>query len=138
MRANPWPGAHVATLRRRWAEGATATEIGMELHRTRSSVCGMAFRLKLSGKRERAWAPKRTPRPRVFKAFKYKKERLERPALVEPLNIPFLEARSGQCRAITDAARFAQRVCGHVTDERGVYCAAHTAIFYTPSKAKAR
>ncbi len=148
----PWPESHLSTLRREWSNGLSATQIAPLVQRTRSAVCGMVFRLGLTrapgspridpnsiAKIARKRSCVRRERHPRFIAPKFNKERvMERPALVEPLQIPFLEREAGQCRAITDATPFAQRCCGHPADSAGIYCAAHVAIFYTPSKARGR
>lgn len=137
----PWPGADIETLRQRWAEGISAREIGYEIGRSRSAVCGMAYRLKLSHveTQRRALMP-RVPRhvrtrPPVRRLPKFNKVRhMEKLAPVEPLNIPFLETAPGQCKAVTDPTRFEQRCCGHPVNERGVYCPAHEALHYEASR----
>lgn len=140
-----WPGADLATLNKCWAEGLSVREIAAQIGRTRSAVCGMAYRLGLSHPetQRRANTP-RTPRhvrtkPPIRRMPKFNKVRhMEKPAPVAPLNVPFAENGPDQCRAITDTTPWEQRCCGHPVDERGTYCAAHRAIFYTPSKAKGR
>lgn len=52
MRPNTpdWTEAEKATIRKQWAEGFTARQIGLGLGRSRSAVCGMARRLKLKAR----------------------------------------------------------------------------------------
>lgn len=142
--SDPWPGAEIAILRQCWAEGLSAREIANAVGRTRSAVCGMAYRLKLSHpETQRRASMPRVPRhvrtrPPVRRMPKFNKVRhMEKLAPVDPLNIPFLETAPGQCRAVTDPTRFEQRCCGHPTTERGVYCPAHEALHHEGSRSKA-
>jgi len=63
MRANAWTEDGVTLLRKFWAEGATAAEIGLRLGGpSRSAVLGKVFRLRLngeSGKRAKNSAPRK-------------------------------------------------------------------------------
>jgi len=132
-----WTETRKATAKQRWLEGKSATEIAMELGGvSRNAVIGMIHRSSMQRSRP---TPARTPRPRIPRARKVNKVRhAEKPARVEPLNVPFLDTGPGMCSAVTDTTQWEQRCCGHPVDARGTYCAAHRAIFYTPAKAKAR
>jgi GcrA cell cycle regulator len=125
-----------------WREGATAAEIAHRLGGvTRNGVIGKLARRGIT----RTAAPRKSKPPVTARAVRerraaVRKEKriVEKPQPVEPLDIPFLQAKPGQCRAVTDATRFEQRICGHPADEGGVYCAAHRALFYQRTPAKAQ
>jgi GcrA cell cycle regulator len=58
MRADFWTKERVATLKRLWAEGASASVIGKKLGGiSRSAVLGKIFRLRLGGAHKPAKAP---------------------------------------------------------------------------------
>ena len=44
-----WTAEREEALRRLWANGASATAIGIELHMSRSAILGKVHRLKLGG-----------------------------------------------------------------------------------------
>lgn len=44
---NEWTADKIDTLRQMWANGATFSQIGMALHRSRSAIAGKVRRLKL-------------------------------------------------------------------------------------------
>ena len=139
-----WTASETDLAVRYWREGFSATQIAKLLPNKRS-------RNAIIGKVHRKLGPHHTPntayqdRKRARAASsdskinlnKIKGARLarrpekKRPEPVASLNSPFLETGFGQCRAITDATRFAQRCCGHPAN--GVYCDAHSALFYTPN-----
>jgi len=145
-----WTESRVETARSRWNEGCTASEIARLLGGvTRNAVIGKLNRLGLF----RDETAKREPRPRKLRqrkavnpnrvmgamlAARYEKRLRMKAEPIEPLQIPFLERESGQCRAITDTTAFAQRVCGHPIEDAGVYCPHHSALYYQPRKAPAR
>ena len=54
-----WTEAKIETLRRLWAEGLSAAEIGRRLRTTKNSIVGKAHRLKLDGRP----LPIRAPQP---------------------------------------------------------------------------
>lgn len=131
-----WTEAARECVRTRWNEGFSATQIARFLARdhhitkSRNAVIGVVFRAGLSRSDEarpqnamNARAVKR--RPRISAERRRKPEPAPTPEPVEPLNVPFLDRQFGQCCAITDAARFAQRVCGHPVAPGDVYCPAH-------------
>jgi hypothetical protein len=144
----PWTPDRTEKLRELWSEGHTASQIGNVLGVSRNSVIGVVHR--------RGWQRRLDPhcnstgrveqvrrvRRERYAAARPAKVRKEKPAPepapipVEPLHIPFLERQVGQCRAITDATRNAQRVCGHLIEGDGAFCRWHRAIYYVPADPK--
>lgn len=134
---NAWSDAEVALLHELWDEGRRPMQIVTAFAlagftRTRGVISDKANRLGLPARRELR-AAKTTHIP-----CKKQATYMEKPDPVAPLNIPFNDREPSQCRAITDATRYAQRVCGHPVDERGVYCEAHQKLFYVRSPSKHR
>lgn len=131
-----WPHDEVAVLRDCWARGLRPGEIANALvaagyaRRQPHAISDKANRLSLPA-RAALRAAKTVHRSSTRRATY-----MEKPQPIASLDVPFVEALPGQCRAVTDATRFEQKVCGHPVDEHGVYCAAHRAIFYTPTKAR--
>ena len=133
-----WTGENVAALRQGWAEGLTGGEIAKQRLPagmfTRQAVIGKARRLGLARRAPVAPPiPNRGRRHGGIRKFKVKKGgAMLKPEPIAPLNIPFLETRPGQCKAITDATRWNQRCCGHpIAADGDVYCPAHKALHYT-------
>lgn len=128
-----WTEAELLILRRNWANKRTPAEIAKALaqagfQRSQRNVSDKANKLGLPA-RPRAKTVHHIPKPKAARI-------MQKPEPIAPLNIPFLDVRSGECRAITDSTRDAQRWCGHPVDERGTYCSQHRAIFYTRSQGK--
>lgn len=138
-----WTEEREAALRKGWDDGLSGSEIAKQRLAgvfTRAAVVGKAWRLGLA-KRGRV----NPPRPKATRSSrntrhstKHRKEPVvTKPEPVEPLNIAFLETRPNQCRAITDATRYAQRCCGHpVAAEGEPYCPAHKALHWQKGKAR--
>lgn len=127
-----WTEAELNILRRNWANRRTPAEIAKALaqagfQRSQRNVSDKANKLGLPA-RPRTKTVHHLPKPKAAS--------MPKPDLIPSLNIPFLDVEFGQCRAITDATRDAQRCCGHPVDERGTYCSQHRAIFYTRSQGK--
>lgn len=136
-----WTAEEVESAARLWREGSSQSAIAKALNRSIGSVAGKihgsAWRKPIGQKRgpQRPPLSSRTIRERR-ESFRKEKTAVPKPEPIAPLNIPFWDIRLGECRAITDSTRDAQRCCGHPVDERGTYCAAHRALFYTQSKGK--
>jgi len=143
-----WSEERVAYAQERWLQGDTAAAIAKELGGvTRNAVIGKLHRsglFKDEPRQERQRAPK--PRRRALNCNAIKGARIAARVKtvqaiaipVPPLNVPFLDRAPGQCRAITDATRYAQKVCGHPTadGERDRYCAWHVALHYQSGKGR--
>ena len=136
-----WTQERLATLKTLWAEGNTASQIAKHLGGvTRSAVIGMVHRRgyarRIDCQSNSTGRVERVRRVRAERHAVARPVRKEKPAPepapipVEPLHIPFLERQVGQCRAITDATRNAQKVCGHLIEGEGVFCRWHKALYY--------
>lgn len=138
-----WTAERTDSLRRLWSEGLSASEIARTLGGiSRNAAIGKVHRLGLMGRGASTKPAKpRPPRPqKVFQKPKFKAMPMCKapPPPVPSLDIPFTELAYGQCKAITDGTRFAQRCCGHETTLRGVYCAYHEALHSVPAKQRGR
>lgn len=144
-----WTDERVAFLRKRWAEGDSASQIAKKLGGvTRNAVIGKIHRLGLAG------------RPHVYeangnkvKAAKQKAAARSAPTM-KPLKaerlaidlaiikaLPALGAPLGQaagCRFIPSDPLVDSRVCGRATSVGGVWCAQHARLVYVPSKPRAK
>lgn len=137
-----WTASETDLAVRYWREGFSASQIAKLLpnKRSRNAIIGKIHR-KIGARRTPNTAYQDRKRARAadskINLNKIKGARLarrperKRAEPVAPLNIPFLETGFGQCRAVTDATRFEQRCCGHPAS--GVYCDAHSALFYAPN-----
>lgn len=157
----PWTDEladHAAALYR---GGLSSSQVAAELHVltgvhiTRNSVIGRLFRMGVMGGAKRRRVRDCGPAARksrkvltihtpVAQAARVRaptinpnRPKREPVAVVESLNVPFLEIQHFQCKAVTDDTRFAQRFCGHFRAEGSVYCAAHAALYAAPSQGKA-
>lgn len=130
----PWTVADFETLQTRWASGASASVIGNEIGRSRSSVCGKVSREKLTTKDR----PRPPPSIRQRKTTLLLTRKTPRPsppfvptliATVAMHDVPnppdakpvgLMDRRSFHCRAVLDNER----------DDRGLkmYCGGHRAI----------
>ena len=139
----PYSDADNDTVRRMWAEGASLSEIGAVLGRTRSSVAGRVRRLGLPKKgashnRHAASvkaAQARWGEPRIKKPFSFKqakpKER-KPPMLLRVVSVPDskpvpLQERTGCCYPTTTESP--HLFCNERT-EGGSYCNFHRAVMY--------
>lgn len=133
-----WTAERVATLRAKWAEGLSASQIARELGggATRNSVIGKVHRLRMTKrvtptktfrpKRRRPAACDRIAGPKI----KDKPLPTPTPAPIPPLNVPILDVSPFQCRAVVDTTEWGNaKLCGHVVAE-GSWCAAHAAMFF--------
>jgi GcrA cell cycle regulator len=125
-------------MRALWVDGRSAREIADHLGGiTRNAVIGRVTRMGL----QRRIDPQSNATARVEKVRRARRTRPlvmrkppptppPAPIPVEPLNIPFLDRQVGQCRAVTDATRYEQKVCGHTCEGAALYCHWHRALFY--------
>lgn len=141
-----WTDERVAFLRKRWAEGDSASQIAKKLGGvTRNAVIGKTHRLGLAGRphvyaanankvkgaRIKRLATRDTPPTKALKA-----ERLAAdlaiiralPALGEPLG------QATGCRFIPGDPQVDSRVCGRATSVGGVWCADHARLVYVPTR----
>lgn len=149
--APAWTDSENELARELCREGLSAGEIAKRMGRTRNAVIGRLARMGLMGRqqtsgvfvqkvraaKDRAIQPViRAPRG-APRSLKTNKERyMEKTPPLPSLNIPFLDTRAFQCRAITDNTPYEQKCCGHPTGADGIYCAAHKAIFYTQGRGR--
>jgi hypothetical protein len=159
MIIKPWTDDEVKLLVQLWAEGFSASETARALQtkRSRNAIIGKLHRLGalvnarktliVRNRAERIHEPKPrrvttgrtvflpTPVPARTKAPVTVAAKPARAAsAVESLNVSLLELQTFQCRAVTDATRFAQRFCGHLRADGSQYCAAHLAQYRGQSK----
>ena len=148
-----WTDARVATLRKLWTEGHSASQIAKQL--------GGVTRSAVLGKLHRIGAPRRNNTARVSKTSRARLKRhvwrgppkLKQPSIMEqivrahesqrvplpdPLNIPLVDLGPGMCRAVTDATRYAQTCCGHAVEGEGPYCNAHAKLYRVPNVKRER
>lgn len=142
----PWTDDRVSTLRRLWAEGLSASQIARQLTQTtRNAVIGKVHRIGLAGRASPARPPKTKGalrrRARVYMPGCDVRPPIPLPAppiVLQPsLNVPLDKREAGQCGAVTDSTRFAQRYCGQPVTAGSLYCAEHHRLHYQPTdKAK--
>jgi GcrA cell cycle regulator len=149
-----WTDDRVATLRKLWAEGLSASQIAKQLGGvTRNAVIGKVHRLGLAGRAtpsRPAKRPVRTARPRTVgpTAPRLRPATPHLPALVVPELEPlrFDDGRAASVLTIKDSmckypigdpstADFA--FCGRESN-CGPYCQDHARLAYQPSQAKKR
>lgn len=120
-----WTDERVALLRKEWAEGLSAAQIARHLGGvSRNAVIGKLHRLG-SAPRMRAVNHNAIKTAHIAATRKP----VEPPEPVAPLNVPFIDRKPGQCKAITDATPFEQRCCGHPAAPGEPYCAAHKQLY---------
>lgn len=143
---NSWPDELSGRLKQLWADGLSASRIGVIIGKSRNAVIGRARRLELPPR-----APRKNPmelaerrkRPSGYQRYVAKHgpkpkvrpmEPIEEPV---PLNIPFAEiADHGQCKFLYGDGPFL--ACGHPTAESSSYCAYHHRLCWHPRDEKAR
>jgi GcrA cell cycle regulator len=143
----PWSADDENTLCRMWADGYSASEIGVVVGRSRNSCIGKVHRLGLSersphAKRKAARVNRpQAPRPLRIASVKPliaysrpKKVKLEVPLMEKPvsLNVQLMELKPGrmECRWIEGEPT--SGMCGHVVAPGRSYCPFHAAIAYLP------
>lgn len=148
-----WNDDRVATLRKLWAEGLSASQIAKQLGGvTRNAVIGKVHRLGLAGRAtpsRPAKRPVRTARPRVMGPSAPRlREPHARPLVVipdlEPMKLEDGKAASvltlneSMCKyPIGDPTDADFAFCGRGS-AGGPYCSDHARLAYQPSQAKKR
>lgn len=135
-----WTDERVALAKQMWLDGKSGGEIARTLGgASRNAVIAKLDRLGLlrSDRAHRQGAglnKQRATKPssrKVAKAARIAATRkpVEPPQPIAPLNVPFIDRKPGQCKAITDATQFEQRCCGHPAAPGEPYCAAHKQLY---------
>lgn len=137
-----WTTEALATSKRLWGEGKSASEIADSLwflhgvNKSRNAVIGVLHRAKVPkrtqqalanhvSKRQRADHQWRKPAPKRARITK------EIAAMIQPidpapsLNVALGDLRENQCHAVTDATRWQQRYCGQPAVFGCSYCSGH-------------
>jgi GcrA cell cycle regulator len=136
-----WTQERVQTLRERWAEGLSASQIAKQLGGvTRNACIGKIHRLGLPRRAERERPAK--PQPRKVAPFLTRAPRLN-PVKLPPLrpdlaaartlpmsDTPLWEASPYACKFIAGDPAHDPRVCGRGVARDRVYCADHAALCY--------
>jgi len=148
-----WTEERVATLRKLWAEGLSASQIAKQLGGvTRNAVIGKVHRLGLAGRAtpsRPAKRPVRAARPRVIGPSA---PRLRMPSSVPSVVIPDLEPLRLEDGKAASVLTLNESMCkypiGDPNDANfafcgrgsagGPYCADHARLAYQPSQAKKR
>ncbi len=149
-----WTEERVATLRKLWAEGLSASQIAKQLGGvTRNAVIGKVHRLGLAGRAtpsRPAKRPVRAARPRIVGPTA---PRLRMPSSNMPMVvIPELEPVKFEDGKVATVLTLNESMCkypiGDPTDpgfafcgrgsSGGPYCADHARLAYQPSQAKKR
>jgi GcrA cell cycle regulator len=152
-----WTDERLTVLRTLWAEGLTASQIGAQIGTTRNAVLGKVHRMGLAIRNAPVAGEQRQPRntkqngPRPYRLTKlamslavapaprshvggYSRRPLEYVPPTPPLNIPFLEHKTGQCREITGHNGLAL-FCGHAVVEGCSWCPHHRSVnFQKPTR----
>lgn len=146
-----WTDERVATLKKLWLDGLSASQIAKQLGGvTRNAVIGKVHRLGLSGRA----APSQPARP-VFKAPRPSRpvhaapppqpiRRAPQPVLASPVyaceepgSATVLTLGAHMCKwPIGDPATDAFSFCGRRTGEEGPYCLEHARQAYQPQQKK--
>ena len=149
-----WTDERVATLKKLWLEGLSASQIAKQLGGvTRNAVIGKVHRLGLSG-RATPSKPQRTvfkaPRPaRPVSASPSLPRRIAEPLSAHPAPAPvrYVDEKPGTATVLTLGAHMCKwpigdpsldsfTFCGRRTDEAGPYCHEHAQVAYQPAQAK--
>lgn len=129
-----WSDERVATLRKLWAEGLSASQIAKQLGGvTRNAVIGKADRLGLVGRS--AQAKPDLGRIKSAVAKKVARSKKTEAAVLQPIDatLTIETVRAGQCRYL--AGEPSGPVCGREAPV-GPFCAYHRALCYQPSQRK--
>lgn len=136
--APDWTDATVETLKRMYAEGASASEIGAAVGRSRGAVCGKLFRLGLnkggSRRRRRSQPPYRASAGLGARLLRIKGESFEPrtdnvvdlPPDQSDCAVPFMKLGPQHCRWPLADLMF----CGAEQWPGKPYCARHCCIAY--------
>lgn len=144
MTPDPWTIEQIDTVRRMWADGATLSQIGAAVNRSRSAVAGKVDRLKLPKKTPatiaemnarnaaKRWEgkPHKPSKPFTFKKA-HPKER-KPPMFLRVVSVPGskpvpLHERTGCCYPTTGEKP--HLFCNEPTEGRD-YCEYHMAVMY--------
>ena len=150
-----WTDDRVATLKKLWLDGLSASQIAKQLGGvTRNAVIGKVHRLGLSGRA----APSQPARP-VFKAPRPARPVAAAPAaprrmvaetvthsapmpvpvhrIEEPGSATVLTLGAHMCKwPIGDPSSDGFTFCGRRSEENGPYCHEHATVAYQPAQAK--
>lgn len=142
----PWTMQQLDTLRAMWAEGATCSEIGTALNRSRSAIAGKVRRMDLPRRTQAHSAHKRwenTPRPpKPQKPFLFKQckpHERKPPMFLRVVSVPDskpvpLVERTGCCYPTTGQGP--HLFCNEPV-QSGDYCEFHRSVMYTPRRGAA-
>lgn len=142
--APDWPDAQIETLKRLFADGMSASEIGNAIGRTRGAVCGKLFRLGLNKTRPRRRQSSRPYRkgmglePRLLKikgpSFEAPADNVvDLPPDQSDCAVPFMKLGPQHCRWPLEDRFF----CGADQWPGKPYCARHCCIAYRTPVEKA-
>jgi len=145
-----WTDERVATLKKLWLEGLSASQIAKQLGGvTRNAVIGKVHRLGLSGraapsqpsrstfKAPRAPRPVSVPQPRRLEA--HAPAPAPRPILIDeaPGTATVLTLGAHMCKwPIGDPSADSFTFCGRRNEGDGPYCAQHAQVAYQPAQSK--
>ncbi len=156
---NGWTDDRVATLKKLWLDGLSASQIAKQLGGvTRNAVIGKVHRLGLSGRASPsqparpAFKAPRPPRPAVqVQPAPRRVEVVQQPVQAvpppqmqvyrheEPGSATVLTLGAHMCKwPIGDPATDGFSFCGRRTGEDGPYCVEHARIAYQPQQKKMR
>jgi len=145
-----WTDERVATLKKLWLEGLSASQIAKQLGGvTRNAVIGKVHRLGLSGRatpsqptRSTFKAP-RAPRPVSSHPAPRRIEAhappVPRPVIYDeaPGSATVLTLGAHMCKwPIGDPSSDSFTFCGRVSDKDGPYCVQHAAVAYQPQQSR--
>lgn len=145
-----WTEERVATLKKLWLEGLSASQIAKQLGGvTRNAVIGKVHRLGLSGRAAPSqpsrpvFRPQR-PRPAVSSTPMRRIEPQPRPAAAEPapyVDLPgtatVLTLGAHMCKwPIGDPTSDEFSFCGRRSQDEGPYCVEHARVAYQPQQKK--
>lgn len=129
-----WTEKDDHTLRNLWGGRYSASEIGLELGRSRSAILGRVFRLGMSDKKRataqqqkhRIEAKRRPARtvPPITSSKPLVRAKIKAPA---PLNLLLCDLEPGQCRWPVNTPKNGGEYlfCGHPKHKTSSYCEAH-------------
>jgi GcrA cell cycle regulator len=145
-----WTDERVATLKKLWLEGLSASQIAKQLGGvTRNAVIGKVHRLGLSGraapsqpsrttfKAPRPPRPVSLPAPRRVEA--HAPVSAPRPIMLDeaPGTATVLTLQAHMCKwPIGDPSADSFTFCGRRSDGDGPYCAQHAQVAYQPAQSK--
>jgi hypothetical protein len=131
-------------LRKRQAEGVSQGQIADELNRSKNSVAGKVFRLKLPRAdkvlvfRTPKSRPKHSPKPRPPKSAQPMVKKVKPPTLPpeDPPKdgVPLIKLRHHHCRNVVGRGKDGLATyCGKPRKWQSSFCDAHHKIFYVPA-----